>query len=204
MAAGRRIERILALDCETSGINWGSGWSENNHIIAHGYQAVAWGMVISDVKDYKPIAELYVEIKWNGESKWDAKAQQVHGMSKEYLEEHGMDEEEAVITIVEFLMEHLGIKKPIYCLGHNVVSFDIPFLKDLLYRYDLKGIKFGQRHLDTFALSMGTVQEQDSNDVFKRVGLKVRKDHNALEDAKYALETYRRINIGWKEMFNKN
>ena len=200
MSSGTKIDKILAIDCETSGLNWESGKCERPHGVAHGYQAISWGMVISDTKTFKPIDELYVEIKWNGESKWDAKAEKIHGISKEYLEENGVDEEEAIVMIVEFIMKHMDIKKPIYCLGHNVVAFDIPFLKDLFFRNGLEGVKFGHRHFDTFALSMGTVKQHDSNTLFEKVGLPARKDHNALEDAKYALESYRRISKAWDQM----
>ena len=143
---------------------------------------------------------MYLEIKWNGYSKWDSKAQDVHGLTKDYLEKNGVEEEEALVMMLEFIMKHVDIKKPLYCLGHNVMSFDIPFFRDMLFRYNVEGIKFGHRHFDTFALSMGTVKEHDSNQLFKCVGLKSREEHNSLTDAKYALDTYRRINKAWNQM----
>ena len=204
MSAGIKIGRVLAMDCETSGLNWQSGHSGCKTDVAHGYQAIAWGFVVTDTKDYKPIAELYVEIKWNGESKWDMKAEKIHGISKEHLEKHGVDEEEAVMDILEFLMEHFDLAEPIFVLGHNVGTFDLPFLKNLLYRYEVKNIKFGHRCFDTFSLSMGTVMEHDSNTLFKKVGLPVRTEHNALDDAKYALQVFRRLNKAWNLMLEKS
>ena len=201
---GIKIHDIIAIDCETSGMNLNANRCLNQNSVAHGYQAVSWGIVITDTETFKVKDELYVLIKWNGKSQWNAKAESIHGLSKEYLEEHGMDEEDAVVEIMEFLMKHLDITAPLYCLGHNVVSFDIPFLKDLFTRYELSDIKFGHRHLDTFALSMGTVQEFDSDTLFKRVGLKDRGEHNALEDAKNALEVYRRLNKAWTQMLAKS
>jgi len=200
MSAGTYIDKILAMDCETSGINWDAGKSHSMSTVATGQQAVSWGLVISDTETYKPIDELYVEIKWNGISHWDTKAQEVHGLSKEHLEEHGLAEEDALYDMIEFIMKHLNIKKPIYCLGHNVASFDIPFFKDLLFRHSIKGLKFGHRHFDTFALSMGTVKQYDSPTLFNKVGLSERTTHNALDDAKMALESYRRIHLAWTKM----
>ena len=200
MASGIGIDRILVLDCETSGINWESAHSHCNPNVALGYQSVAWGMVITDPAHYKPIDELYVEIKWNGKSKWDMSAEKVHKLSKEHLEEHGLSEEDALYDIIEFIMKHIDIKKPIYCMGHNVMAFDIPFFRDLLCRHNIKGLKFGHRHFDSFALSMGTVQELDSESLFNRLGLPERKTHNALEDTKYTLEVYRRIHRAWTKM----
>lgn len=204
MPSGIKIGRIVAMDCETSGINWGAGHSEVNQSIAQGFQAVQWGFVISDTKDYKPIAELELKIKWNGESKWDMKAEAVHGMSKEYLEKHGVDEEEAVMDILEFFMEHLDITKPIFVLGHNAATFDLPFLKDLLYRHGVKKIKFAQRCFDSFSLSMGTIKEHDSNTLFKKIGYKDRDDHNALDDAKMALGAFRLLNKAWTQMLERS
>ncbi len=204
MPSGIKIDRILAMDCETSGLNWKSGHSECKQNVAEGYQAVQWGFVISDTKDYKPIAELEVKIRWNGESKWDVKAEAVHGMSKEYLEKHGVDEEEAVMDILEFLLEHLDITKPIFVLGHNVGTFDLPFLKDLLYRHGVEKIKFGHRCFDTFSLSMGTIKEHDSNMLFKRLGFADRNDHNALDDAKMALASFRLLNKAWTQMLERS
>ena len=204
MGAGIKIGRIVAMDCETSGINWKAGSSESKEGVANGYQAVQWGFVISDASNFKPIAELEVKIKWNGESAWDLKAENVHGMSKEYLEKHGLDEEEAVVDIIEFFMEHLDISKPIYVLGHNVGTFDLPFLKDMLLRHGVKNIKFGQRCFDTFSLSMGTVQQFDSDTLFDKVGYPPRDGHNALEDAKMALGSFRVINKAWKQMLKKS
>lgn len=200
MSSGKQIQRVLAMDCETSGINWKAARSDCDESIARGFQSVSWGLVVADTKDYKPIDERYVEIKWNGESRWEPKAEEVHGLSKEYLEENGMDEEEAIIEMVEFIMEYFDITKPLYCLGHNVASFDIPFFRNLLYRHEVGGIRFAQRHFDTFSLSMGTVKMHDSNDLFHKVGLNTREAHNSLEDAKYSLESFRRINLAWEQM----
>lgn len=199
MGSGIKMDRILAMDCETSGLNWDAGHSDKYGSVIKGYQTVSWGLVAADM-DFNPIAELYVEIKWDGISKWDQRAEEIHGLSKEYLEEYGMDEEEAIVTMVEFLMDNFNLDKPIYGLGHNAASFDLPIFRELLHKYEIPGIRFGHRAFDTFALSMGTVGELNSDALFKRVGLPVREGHNSLDDAKYALDTYRRINKLWKMM----
>lgn len=200
---GKTIDKIVVFDCETSGLNFAAGDLGSNELVCDGYQAVSWGMVISDVETFKPIAELYVEVKWNGESKWELKAEEVHGMSKEYLEKNGVTEEEALIEIVEFLNEHLDIKKPIYFMSHNGSSFDIWFLRQLFRKFEIKGLKVAHRHFDTFSLSMGTVMQHDSNDLFKKLGIKRSDTHNALEDAKATLESYRRIRKIWQTLMKK-
>lgn len=200
MASGIKIHKVFAIDCETSGANFDSNKSQSNDSVAKGYQAVSWGIVVADVETFEPIDELYVEIKWNGYSKWDLKAQNIHGLTKEYLEENGVDEEEAVVMILEFIMKHADIKKPLYFLGHNVMSFDVPFFRDLLFRYGVENVKFGHRYFDTFSLSMGTVKEFDSNTLFSRVGYEDREEHNSLADAKYSLGVYRKVHKAWNQM----
>lgn len=204
MGSGIKIDNIIAMDCETSGINFDANRSESNKSVAAGYQAVSWGLVISNTDHFKPIDELYLEVKWNGYSKWNAKAEEIHGLSKEYLEENGVDEEEALATMLEFIMKHIDIKKPLCFLGHNIMSFDLPFFRDLLYRYEIKNIKFAHRQLDTFSLSVGTVKEYDSETLFQRLGYKARDEHNSLIDAKQALGSYRRINKAWNQMLKKS
>ena len=200
MSSGKKITQVLAMDCETSGLNWKSGHSECNQNVAEGYQAIEWGMIAANVSDYKPTDAMHVLIKWNGESKWDPGAEKVHGKSKEFLEKHGVDEEEAVIQIVEFIIKNFDINKPIFVLGHNVGTFDLPFLKDLLYRYGIEKIKFGHRCFDTFSASMATLKEHDSDALFKTLGFPDRGNHSALEDANNALSSFRMINKAWTQM----
>ena len=200
----KEVTQILAIDCETSGLNWKSGHSDCNQTVADGYQAIEWGLIAADVETYKPTAAMQVLIKWNGESKWDPKAEAIHGKSKEYLEKHGVDEEEAVMQILEFLLENFDLKKPIFVLGHNVATFDLPFLKDLLYRWEVENIKFGHRAFDTFSASMATLKMHDSDALFKQLGFPDRGDHNALEDANNALKTFRMINKAWNQMLKSS
>jgi len=187
-----QFEKILAVDCETSGMNY------DHDDVSVNYQSLSWGLVVSDITTFKPIDELYVEIKWNGKSRWEGKAERIHGMSREYLDKNGVTEEEAAEKIGIFIYEHFGIDTPIVLCGHNVQVFDRYFLKKLLHSHGLE-FKFAHRGLDTFSLSMATVKEYNSDDLFEAVGLSKRGAHNALDDAKYALETYRRINKLWKK-----
>lgn len=186
MSIGSHFEKFLAIDCETSGMNFGDDPSDN-------HQMVSIGLIVSDVKTYKEHATLYLEIKWNGVSEWNDKAEAIHGLTKEYLEENGVDEEEAVIQIMEFLMEHFDLNKPLVLLGHNVVAFDKPFLKSALRRYDVP-LKISHRALDSFPVGLLAVGAFDSDELFDKMGLGTRKEHNALEDIRYTLKSYRVLN----------
>lgn len=182
------FDKFLAFDCETSGMAFGDNPSKD-------YQIVSAGLIVADFT-FKPIEELYVEIQWNGHSKWDAKAESIHGMSKDYLAKNGLPEIEAVEKIGALMYDHFGMDSPISLLGHNVGTFDLPFLRKTLSNYDLN-FKFAHRHMDTFSLAMGTFQAYNSDDLFEMMGFEKRKSHNALADARYALETFRIINKFW-------
>lgn len=187
-----RFTKCIAVDCETSGINF------NDLNPAKDYQIVSLGMVVADAKTFLPIDELYVTIKWNGEAIWSDEAEKIHGLSKEFLQTTALSEEDAVVEIAEFILKHFSIKESLVLLGHNVATFDLWFIKTLLLKYELP-FKFAHRQLDTFSLSMATVRAFNSDDLFYKMGLPDRKLHNALEDAKYALSTYRRISKIWKK-----
>lgn len=186
MSKGSHFNKFLAIDCETSGMSFGDDPSE-------GYQMVSIGLIVSDVKTYAEIETLYLEIKWNGTSGWNDYAQKIHGMSKEYLEENGVDEEEAAAEILELIMRHFDTTKGIVLMGHNVSNFDKPFLKSLLRKFDIE-LKFSHRAIDSFPLGLVAVKAFDSDELFENMGLPARKEHNALEDIRYTLKSVRLIN----------
>lgn len=186
MSKYSHFEKFLAIDCETSGMKFGTDDPST------GYQIVSIALIVSDVKTYKELDTLYLEIKWNGESGWNERAVEIHGLSKEYLEENGVDEEGAVVDIVEFIMKHFDINKPITLMGHNVVSFDKPFFIALLARYGIR-LKISHRALDTFPVGLLAVDAFDSDELFNNMGFPPRKEHNALEDIRYTLKAFRLI-----------
>lgn len=186
MSKYSEVHKFLAMDCETSGMN-------TTGIPSEGYQMVSIAMIVSDTKTYKELDTLYIEIKWNGKSGWNTKAESIHGMTKEYLEEYGVDEEEAVVQIVEFLMKHFDLNKAIVLAGHNAASFDVHFIKDLLKRFDVTGVRFAHRIIDTFSLGLVALGANDSDELFDKLGFQKRKAHNALVDIQYTLRAIRLI-----------
>lgn len=180
--------KFLVMDCETSGLNF----DQNSNDITLGYQSVSWGFIISDMKTMKPIAELYVLIKWDGVSKWHWKASKTHGLTKEYLEEHGMSASDAADTIVMFLADHFEVDDTIVCMGINVALFDIPFLKKLLIAHGYP-VGFSARTLDVSALAAMTIGTYTSQQMFDELGIERGKVHNALEDSRATLKAARII-----------
>jgi DNA polymerase III epsilon subunit-like protein len=164
------------------------------------HQTVSWGIIVADAHTLKPIEKLYVEIKWNeasnkqrkGNAKFGAHAETIHGLTREYLEENGITEEEAVEKIGSLLLKYWGPNVGIRTLGHNVHTFDMPFLRDLFRRHGIE-LQFGSRHYDTNSIGFATFGTFNSDDLFEAVGFEKRGEHNALTDAEQALEATRII-----------
>jgi DNA polymerase III epsilon subunit-like protein len=187
------FERFLAIDVETSGFAKNDDVSINPST-GEVYQIVSIGLIVVNAQTLKPIAEKYIEIKWDGVSKWDMGAQGVHGLTLEYLEEHGMSSSDAVVEIVSLILDHWGPTSPVVLMGHNVMSFDIFFLRRLLRSEDFE-ILFSHRSIDSNALAFGVFSTFNSNDAFEQVGCAVRDDtkHNALDDAHMSLKVLQSV-----------
>ena len=176
------FSKVLAMDCETSGLNFGYDPSV-------GYQAVSWGLAVADAETLKVIDTLYVEIKWNGTAKWEKKAEAVHGLSKEYLEKHGLTEEQALEEIANFIYQYwppndeFSTNRSVRCLGHNVATFDVWFMRQLFDKFDLP-FHTGNRFIDSSTIGWAVFDCFNSDDAFELVGV-VRDEHkhNALDDA---------------------
>jgi len=182
---------LFAFDCETSAINF-----DNKLNPAKGCQAVSWGIMILNANTLETLEELYLEVKWNGVSEWSMDAQKVHGLSKEHLEENGISEEDALVEIANLIGKYWAGDTMVNTLGHNSISFDLPFLFDLYDKHDMR-LKFSYRNIDTNTLGFTLLRTYNSDDLFASLGLPERKTHNALEDIQYTVECVRRTRILW-------
>lgn len=190
-------EKILAMDCETTGLASNADDPSFNPQTGAEYQAISWGLIVANAQTLKPIDKMYIEIQWNGDSVWDTRAQKVHGLSKEYLKENGFTEEEAVEAIGTLIIKHWGPDGRIGTLGHNVATFDLWFLKRLFRRHDID-LRFGNRHVDTSSIGFVNWETFNSDDLFSAVGFDDRGAHNALQDAEQSLEAARRTRLLFK------
>ena len=202
---------LLALDCETTGICFNNDSPVYNPRTKERHQAVSWGLIVADSETLKPVEKLYLEIKWNNESKkqrklnpkFGKKAEEIHGLTFEYLEENRMDEEEAIVEIGNVIITHWGAGRSIQTLGHNLCNFDIPFLRDMFFRYEIE-LNFGNRMYDSNSIGWAAFNTFNSDDLFSAVGLEPRKNHNALEDAWMSLESVRRIRKVFRRLLDDN
>jgi DNA polymerase III epsilon subunit-like protein len=113
---------------------------------------------------------------------WDFKAQHVHGIQREWLDNNGVPRQQAYQEFIGFLREN-GLKpspevesnqRPMLC-GHNVELFDAPILKSLKgIGPDLFSAWFHYRMIDTmklaFFLDMAHVMA-DVGHIFQRHGI---------------------------------
>ncbi len=186
------IDKVIAIDVETSGLSKGDDITLN-------HQIVSIGIVIAD-KEFKEIDSFYCEIKRNGQSHWDKNAEKVHGMSIKYLDENGLDEEDAVMAITEFLLTHVEPDEYLFFLGHNPRNFDVPFFTKLTNKYDVH-FKIAHRTIDSFSVGFTALGAQNSDELFAYF-YDHRKEHNALDDARMSLGVCRRIKKVMKAALN--
>lgn len=189
---------LLGMDCETTGLCTNNETPVFNDK-GERHQTVSWGFVVANVQTLRPIEKLYLEIKWNDKSKaqreanpeFGLKAESIHGLTYDHLEQNGITEEEAVLQIGNLIVKHWG-NTNIRTLGHNVHTFDLPFLRDIMTRHGVH-FAFGNRHYDTNSIGFATFGTFNSDDLFELIGFEHREEHNALTDAEQALETTRVI-----------
>lgn len=186
------FEKLLAVDCETSGLFFNEDDPSYDAETGAHHQAVSWGLIVANAHTLKPIEELYLEVQWDGKSEWNKRAENIHGLSKAYLKENGIPLEEAAAAIGNLVIKHWGPNGNIRLLGHNVTTFDKKFLQRTMRTAGIE-FKFGSRHIDTNSIGFATFETYNSDDLFEAVGFDDRGDHNALEDARMALEATRRV-----------
>lgn len=171
------------------GIDWETtGYSLPNYASKH--QGISFGAIIFDVKTLEPIESLYQEIKYDPRYIWDAGAEKVHGITREYLEKNGVSQEEAAFALADLVNRYLG-NDNVMVLGHRV-HFDIAFTDQLL---NSAGMEFTYHPTKIDSCSMATIllELTYSNDIFAILGIPPRGQHNALEDIMYTLEAVKRM-----------
>ena len=195
------FQKLLAVDCETTGLFFNEDDPSYDAESGKHHQAIAWGLIVADSSTLKPIEEMYLEVQWDGKSEWNERAQQIHGLSKEHLAKNGLVPNDAACEIANLIIKHWGPNGNIRLLGHNVLSFDKKFLQRTMRAIDID-LKFGSRHIDTNSVGFATFETYNSDDLFAEVGFDKRGDHNALDDARMALEVTRVVRTIFQNAIN--
>lgn len=182
--------RALFIDAETTGFARGYDPAFNPET-GETHQILSLGMAVVELPSFRVLETHYHEVKWNGKSKWTKEAEAIHGLTKEYLEQNGITEEELVVAIADVVIKHWGFDEPVILGGTNVMSFDKKFLEYLLTTYEVE-IKISHRAIDTFGIGLVAFDAFNSDDLFKEVGV-VRSHHNALEDVLASVKSCRMV-----------
>jgi len=176
----------ILLDWETSGSNFG-GDSSVEH------QGIAFGGVVFDTTTFEEVDSIYHALHFDDKKyKWSAEAEKIHGLSREYLAEHGVPREEGLASLLELILKYWAPGSKILFAGHNV-SFDNDFTSQLFRDFGLlDSLKFHHVVVDTSGIGFVLIGEYKSDAVFKILGgLDDRGAHNALEDARATLAVLR-------------
>lgn len=181
----------ILIDFETSG----SDVTNKNHGI---YQGISFGALMVDMKDFSVVDSIYREIKFNGDKyQWSKDAEAVHGFTKEYLEQNGVSQEDALADLMEWIIKWIYVPEKLFVMGHNV-PFDQIFIRQL---FDVGGIgiNFHHIHIDTSPMAYFLVQEYRSDVVFDLFAGTERDTHNALDDCWACFNTLKAM----KRIFDK-
>jgi hypothetical protein len=116
----------------TSGINYGSIDVTEKHQIL----SVA-AIVLS--QENKKLSSFEKYLIFDDKNKWDKKAHDIHGISRKKLESVGELLESVHEEFVLFLADNFDVfNDQIQCVGYNIDTFTLPFLKQLLIGVNIK------------------------------------------------------------------
>ena len=172
----------LAIDWETS------GYSTPNFSAKH--QGLSVGAIVFDVRTLVPIEKFYREVKFNPKYEWSAQAEAIHGLTKEYLDLHGQDQETVAIEFANLIIKYFSTGH-IILMGHKV-NFDRSFTDQLMSVIGIE-LKYHSTTIDTCTLATVLMEMNHSEEIFQTLGLPPREKHNSLEDIEYTLESVRRM-----------
>jgi len=176
---------ILVLDVETTGSTFASYEETFSK-----FQAIAFGAVVATSDTFEEVASLSFKVKFDPKYEWSEGAEKIHGITREQLEVEGLEKEEAAAELAEFILNHFGTGKVMFA-NHNP-WFDIEAMRQLLAPY---GVMPDLHHvvIDTSSLAFGAIGKYRSNDVFPFFNGERPDIHDALGDARMALNVLRGI-----------
>lgn len=138
--------KYLSVHVETTGLNY-----DIEKPVCEGHDIVVASFAVCD-HNFKLLDYLTVHFKQKNENY----GQEYHGITPAILEECGVSEEEGLIEISNFILSHFDAEEYIACLGQNVHSFTVPFLKQFFYRNEVF-FKFSTNAIEIFSLTTPTI-----------------------------------------------
>lgn len=181
------VEKLLFVDTETTGLKpeWGS-------------QCIQLAALVVDGDTLEILSEFNQHIKFDPDRfKWNAQAQAVHGLTKQFLSDKPPLNEVAV-DFMEWLAEHFGRRQLTLVATNN--PFDKQFLEQVSKEANAD-ISWNHRYMDAMGLGYALFGKWRSKDVFPLVGVdRDEEAHDALEDIKATLEVVRLVRSFGKQL----
>lgn len=191
----------LWMDWETSGADFGTPYEEQ----AKRFQGISVGLVIADNETFEEVDAIKIDIIFDENTyEWQDKAQSIHGLTREFLRENGVSQEDAAVAVIEFVTKYFGqdviyllemgephMKAKVALGGHNL-EFDVAHLKHLLEQAGF-GIADHHVRLNTATIGFVATGLYKSDDLFQFFGADAREDHDSLEDTRQALAVARGV-----------
>jgi hypothetical protein len=191
----------LFIDWETSGADFSLSYSEQAKI----FQGIQLGLVIADNETFEEVDSLKLDILFDSDFTWQDEAQKVHGITREYLSQNGIDREAAAVEAINFLLKYFSqdafylldmgppkMNPNKLCFGGHNLDFDIEHFLALLAVAGL-GADVHHVKLNTTVIGFHATGLYRSNDLFTLFGAEARGNHDALEDARQSLAVARGV-----------
>lgn len=184
-------KHVLVVDWETTGAEFGMPVEQ----IAKKYQGISIGVVVADFDTLEEVDSLYATIKYDPAYVWTQEAENIHGLTRDDLEETGLTREEVVIEVMSIIAKYWTKSSPIIFCGHNA-AFDKAFFDaQILKPFNLE-LNFHHVVLDSAVIGMVLLGTGKSNDVFDCLAMgEERGLHNSLEDARLCLASLRNAKL---------
>jgi hypothetical protein len=189
----------LSIHVETTGIN-----NALDEPVYKDNEIVSLAAVVCEKETFKPVDEIVLFIDYG----LNTVGTEWHKISPQFLLEEGLDEESAVVEFSNFILNYFDPDEAIICLGQNVHSFVLPFVKNLLYRNEIY-IHFSSNSLDVFSLTVSTVGEMTIKELIELFGdvdklspAHQSQEYTCLLKVKTFAEVFRKMSKTWIKLTN--
>lgn len=191
-------KHVLIMDWETTGAEFGMPPEQ----IAQKYQGISLGIIVADFDTFEEIESDYIEIQYDPKYVWTQVAEDIHGISRQHLQLHGVSKDDAAVRVLSLILKYWGPTGIIIFGAHNA-AFDMAFLQEQILKPNGVHLEFHQAKLDTAVLGLILLGNGKSDFVFDMLaGNDGRGSHNSLEDARLCLRSLQTAKLLFSEMLN--
>ncbi len=178
------INYYLAFDLETTGLN-------------PDYHEIAQIGIILLTSDLEEVSSGEIRLMPEHWDRAEKKALEVNKINPKTWKSTYPSNKIALEKIISSIYRHIEPGQKIGLLGHNIIGFDIPFLKKIMNQHDIEWI-FGHHHIDTMVwasfwarVSNTKLHAYSLSQMTAALGVKLTNAHDAVADVKATVELAR-------------